>query len=166
MDLETIMLSEVSHTMRHQHPMLSPTCGIWKMDRLKFFAEQMLTHRHWKTYGLWRRQFGRWGDVLGLWDGNPVKLDCYDDYTTTDVIKSWVILKNEISTISGKITLPESNFLVTSWPFPARFRNSWPSLHLPSPLKNLFKPTQRHKNASFKDTLYNIFAWFYNFRMK
>ena len=28
MDLEIIMLSEVSHTMRHQHQMLSPTCGI------------------------------------------------------------------------------------------------------------------------------------------
>ena len=25
------------------------------------------------------------GDVLGLLDGNPVKLDCYDHYTTTDV---------------------------------------------------------------------------------
>ena len=28
MDLETIMLSEVSYTMRHQHQMLSLTCGI------------------------------------------------------------------------------------------------------------------------------------------
>ena len=28
MDLETIMRSEVSHTMRHQHQMLSLTCGI------------------------------------------------------------------------------------------------------------------------------------------
>ena len=28
MDPETIMLSEVSHTMRHQHQMLSLTCGI------------------------------------------------------------------------------------------------------------------------------------------
>ena len=28
MDLEIIMLSEVSHAMRHQHPMLSLTCGI------------------------------------------------------------------------------------------------------------------------------------------
>ena len=28
MDLEMIMLSEVSHTMRHQHQMLSLTCGI------------------------------------------------------------------------------------------------------------------------------------------
>ena len=28
MDLEIIMLSEVSHTMRHQHQMFSLTCGI------------------------------------------------------------------------------------------------------------------------------------------
>ena len=28
-------------------------------------------------------------DVLGLWDGNPVNLDCYDHYTTTDVINSF-----------------------------------------------------------------------------
>ena len=28
MDLEVIMLSEVSHTMRHQHQMRSLTCGI------------------------------------------------------------------------------------------------------------------------------------------
>ena len=40
---------------------------------------------------LWspRRQFGGWGDVLGLWDGNPVKSDFYDHYTTTDVINSF-----------------------------------------------------------------------------
>ena len=29
------------------------------------------------------------GDVPGLWDGNPVKSDCYDHYTTTDVINSF-----------------------------------------------------------------------------
>ena len=45
MDLEIIILSEVSHTMKHQHEMLSLTCGISKKDRLNFFAEQMLTHR-------------------------------------------------------------------------------------------------------------------------
>ena len=28
MDLETITLGEVSHTMRHQYQMLSPTCAI------------------------------------------------------------------------------------------------------------------------------------------
>ena len=32
---------------------------------------------------------GGWGDVPGLWDGNPVKSDCYDHYTTTDVINSF-----------------------------------------------------------------------------
>ena len=29
---------------------------------------------------------GGWGDVLGLWDGNPIKLD--DHCTTTNVINS------------------------------------------------------------------------------
>ena len=28
------------------------------------------------------------GDVLGLWDGNPIKLDCADHCTTTNVINS------------------------------------------------------------------------------
>ena len=64
-DLENIMLGEVSHTMRHQHQMLSLTCGIWKKDRLNF-AEQMLTHRHWKTYGLRKRQFRGMFLVYGM----------------------------------------------------------------------------------------------------
>ena len=33
MDLETIMLSEVSRTLRHQHLMLSPKCRISKKDK-------------------------------------------------------------------------------------------------------------------------------------
>ena len=32
---------------------------------------------------------GGWEDVLALWDGNPVKLDCDDHYATTDVINSF-----------------------------------------------------------------------------
>ena len=28
------------------------------------------------------------GDALGLWDGNPIKLDCDDHGTTTNVINS------------------------------------------------------------------------------
>ena len=88
-DLEMIMLSEVSQTMRQKHPMLSLTKKKKKKDRQNFFAEQMLTHRHRKTYGLWKRQFGGWEDVLGLWDGNPVKLDSNDHYTTIDVINSF-----------------------------------------------------------------------------
>ena len=30
----------------------------------------------------------RWGDALGLWDGNPMKLDCDDHCTTINVINS------------------------------------------------------------------------------
>ena len=45
MDLEIIMLSEVSQTVRLQHHMLSLTCGILKKHMMNFFAEQILTHR-------------------------------------------------------------------------------------------------------------------------
>ena len=86
-DLEIIMLSEVSHTVRHQHQMLSLTCGIWRKDRMNF-----LQNRCWDIEILMVSGgdgLGGWWDVLGLWDGNPVKLDCYDHYTTTDVINSF-----------------------------------------------------------------------------
>ena len=29
-----------------------------------------------------------WGDALGVWDGNPIKLDCDDHCTTINVINS------------------------------------------------------------------------------
>ena len=45
MDLEFIMLSEVSQTVRQQPHMLLLTCGIQKKDTISFFAEQILTHR-------------------------------------------------------------------------------------------------------------------------
>ena len=32
--------------------------------------------------------FGGWGDALGLWDGNPITLDCNDHCTTISVINS------------------------------------------------------------------------------
>ena len=41
-------------------------------------AEQILTRRLLKTYGLQMRQVGDGGDGLGVWDGNAVKLDCDD----------------------------------------------------------------------------------------
>ena len=34
-----------------------------------------------------------WGDVLGLWDGNPVRLDCDDHYTTTNMINTFEYYK-------------------------------------------------------------------------
>ena len=87
MDLEIIMPNEVSQTVRHQHQMLSLTRGIWKKDTMNFFAEQILTHRLWKTYGFQMRQVGGVGGALGVWDGNATKLDCDDHCTTINVIK-------------------------------------------------------------------------------
>ena len=37
-----------------------------------------------------------WGDVLGLWDGNPIKVDCDDHCTTINVINSLSNKKNKI----------------------------------------------------------------------
>jgi len=88
MDLEIIMLSEVSHTIRHQHQMLSLTCGIWKKDRINFFAEQILTQQTLKN--LWSPKETVWGvgNALGSWDGNPIQLNCDDHCTTINVINS------------------------------------------------------------------------------
>ena len=43
MDLEIIMLSDVSQTVRHEWLMLLLTCEILKKDTMNFFAEQILT---------------------------------------------------------------------------------------------------------------------------
>jgi len=87
MDLEIIMLSEVSQMVRNQYQMLSLTCGIQKKDTMNFFEEQILTHRFWKTYGFQRKQVGEWGDAQGVWEGNAVKFGCDDRCTTINVIK-------------------------------------------------------------------------------
>ena len=39
------------------------------------------------------RQVGGWGDALGVWDGNAIKLGCDDRCTTINVIK-FIELKN------------------------------------------------------------------------
>ena len=54
---------------------------------MNFFGEQILTHRHWKTYGFQMRQVGGWDDVLGFWDGNAIKFGCDNHGTTINVIK-------------------------------------------------------------------------------
>ena len=45
---------------------------------------------------------GGLGDVLGLWDGNPIKLDCDDHCTTINVINS---LSNNKKSQDGPDTL-------------------------------------------------------------
>ena len=45
MDIDIIMLSKVSQTVRHQHHMLSHICRLYKKETMNFFAEQILTCR-------------------------------------------------------------------------------------------------------------------------
>ena len=41
------------------------------------------------------KEFGRWGDALGVWDRNTIKLDCDDHCTTINVINSLSNKKNK-----------------------------------------------------------------------
>ena len=58
-------------------------CAIWKKDSMNFFAEQILTHRLWKTYGFQRRQVG--GGGMGR---KSYKIGCDDHCTIINVINS------------------------------------------------------------------------------
>ena len=59
MDLEIVMLSKVSHTMRHQHPMLSLTCGIWKKGQTELLCRTDADSQTLKT--LWSLEETVWG---------------------------------------------------------------------------------------------------------
>ena len=72
---------------------------------MNFFAEEILTHRLQKTYGFQRRQAGGWGEGLGVWGGNAIKLGCDDHCTTINVIK-FIEEKNPINSISVPHSLP------------------------------------------------------------
>ena len=96
MDLEIIMLSEVSQTMRHQHQMLSLTCGIWKKRK----QWTSLQNRYWltdfeKLMVSKGDRLGGWGDKLGIWDGNAIKLGCDEHCITINVIKFTKLKKKQ-----------------------------------------------------------------------
>ena len=86
-DLEIIMLSEVSQTMRHQHQMLSLTCGTLKRGHNELLCRTDTDSQTLKTYGFQMRQIGGWGNTLRVWDGNAVKFGCSDCCTPINVIK-------------------------------------------------------------------------------
>ena len=58
---------------------------------MNFFAEQILTQTL-KNVWFPKETVGGQGDVLWVWDGNPIKLDCDDHCRTINVINS---LSNE-----------------------------------------------------------------------
>ena len=52
MDLEIIILSEVSQKEKDKYYMISLICGIYNMVQVNLFTKQKQTHRHRKqTYG-------------------------------------------------------------------------------------------------------------------
>ena len=71
--------------MRHQHQMLSLICRIFKKGHNKLLCRI-------DTDSLMVSKGDSLGDVLELWDGNPIKLDCDDFCITINVINS---LSNE-----------------------------------------------------------------------
>ena len=52
---------------------------------MNFFAEQILNSQTLKNS--WFPNETGWGGVMGVWDGNAIKLGCDDDCTTINVIK-------------------------------------------------------------------------------
>ena len=87
MDLITIMLSEVSQTMRHQHQVLSLTCRIEQKGHNDLLVEQILTHRLSKMYGFQMRHVWGWGDALRFGNRNALKFGCDDCCIPINVIK-------------------------------------------------------------------------------
>ena len=87
MDLEMILLSEVRQTVRHQHRMLPPTCGLWKKDTIT-----SLQNRYWLTdfekltFSKWDR-LGSGGIYTAGLDGNATKFVCDGRCTTINAIE-------------------------------------------------------------------------------
>ena len=54
-------------------------------------AVVMPFYKQWHFFSIkkpWIFSLGGWEDALGLWDGNPIKLDCDDHCTTINVTNS------------------------------------------------------------------------------
>ena len=54
----------------------------WTSSQNRYWLTHLL-----KTYVFQLRHVGGWGDVMRVWDGNPIKFACDDYCTTINVIK-------------------------------------------------------------------------------
>ena len=104
MDLEIIMLGEVSQTMRHQHQMLSLTCGILKKGRDELLCKTDTDSQTLKN--LWFPKETGWG-LGGSTEGlgwKCYKFSCDDCCTHINVIKFIKQFKNKIRRKELEIT--------------------------------------------------------------
>ena len=97
MDLEIIILSEVSQTVNHKHHMVSLVCGILKKKKriqMNLFAEQKETDRLWKTWlpketGLGGSGLGGLGLTYvpsGIWNDWPPGTCCIAQSTLLNIL--------------------------------------------------------------------------------
>ena len=68
MDLENIILTEVSHTEKDKYSMTSFTCGIENMTPTNLSMQQKQTHRPKNRPVVAKRGEEVGGDGLGVWD--------------------------------------------------------------------------------------------------
>ena len=87
MDLEIIMLSEVSQTMKHQHQMLSLTCGIKKKEHNELICRTDTDSQPLKILWFPNGTGCGVGGALRIWDGNAIKFGFDDCCTPLNVIK-------------------------------------------------------------------------------
>ena len=68
MDLEIIILSEVSQAEKDKYYMISLICGIQKIIQINLFTKQKQTHRLRKRTSGYQRGKRRRRDKLGVWN--------------------------------------------------------------------------------------------------
>ena len=70
--------------LKQRHMFRKVYCGI--VYNIKITDNELLCRTD-KTFGFQKRQVWGWGDVLGVWGGNAIKLGYDDHCTTINVIK-------------------------------------------------------------------------------
>ena len=80
------MLSEVSQTMRHQHQMLSLTCGIWKKGHNEFLCRTDTDSQTLKNL-CFPNETGCGVGGMHWGFGNAIKFGCDGCCTTINIIK-------------------------------------------------------------------------------
>ena len=160
-------------------PLSCAITDMWNLKKKKgtmnFFAEQILSHRLWKTCGFQRRQVGEWGDGLGVWDGHAIKLGCDGRCTPINVIKL-IELKNiyqfdsryifQMSSSSLELVFESINSFIESFLCPSCFlsRNTHAHKHTCTQTHmhtHMHTNTHAHTHSPFPHHVVQMSACYY-----